>query len=297
MKYSDLICFDPIEREDIIKLTDTNDTAKAEKLVKSYVMSEHMAAQIHAHMLSQFKFEDAVNNKGVFLVGNYGTGKSHLMSVISAVASDEKYLASMQNQQFAEKAKPIAGRFEVLRIEIGSVKTPLRDIVFSMVQQDFNSRGLTFEYPREDVIVNNMGTLETMMKKFGTKYPEKGYLIVVDEFLDFLGSKDEIAVRYDLGFMRELGEMVKSSKLRLIFGVQERLFENPRFSFVSQSINRIRDRFDQLVISKEDTAFVVSERILKKTDKQKAIIREHLQQFILDGNFKFYMSFKKRRRF
>ena len=117
------------------------------------------------------------------------------------------------------------------------------------------------------------------MQIFSCKYQDKGYLLVVDEFLDFLGGKDDHAVRLDLGFMRELGEIVKESRFRVIFGVQEKLFDNPAFSFVSQTINRVRDRFEQVIIRKEDTAYVVSERILKKTDEQKAIIRDHLQKF------------------
>ena len=61
--------------------------------------------------------------------------------------------------------------------------------------------------------------------------------------------------------------------------MQEKLFDNPNFSFVSQTLNRVKDRFEQVVIRKEDTAYVVSERILKKTSDQKALIREHLQKF------------------
>ena len=118
-----------------------------------------------------------------------------------------------------------------------------------------------------------------MMQLFASKYPDKGYLIAVDEFLDFLGGKDDHAVRLDLGFIRELGEIVKESRLRVIFGVQEKLYDNPSFSFVSQTMSRVRDRFEQVVIRKEDTAYVVSERILKKTDEQKAIIRDHLLKF------------------
>jgi hypothetical protein len=55
-----------------------------------------------------------------------------------------------------------------------------------------------------------------MMQLFSSKYPDKGYLLVVDEFLDFLGGKDDHAVRLDLGFMRELGEIVKESRFRVI---------------------------------------------------------------------------------
>ena len=277
MKYKELIDFEPIES--VIQLTSSNDRNEAVSLVKSYVMSGNMAGQLENNMLSQLSLDDVVDNKGVLLVGNYGTGKSHLMSVVSAVASDAENLGHLRNKGFAEKAKQIAGRFEVLRIEIGAVTTPLREIILSKVRADFADRGLKFDYPDAASIVNNKEALMKMMGLFAEKYQEKGYLIVVDEFLDFLGGKKEHDVRLDLGFMREIGEFVKDSRLRVIFGVQEKLYDNPRFSFVSQTLNRVRDRFEQVVIRKEDTAYVVSERILKKTDAQKAAIREHLQKF------------------
>ena len=116
MKYSDLISFDPIES--VIQLTAADDSSEAVKRVKSYVMSDSMAGQIKNNMLSQLSLDDVVDNKGVLLVGNYGTGKSHLMSVISAIALDATNLAHLRNQNFAEDAKDIAGRFEVVRIEI-----------------------------------------------------------------------------------------------------------------------------------------------------------------------------------
>ena len=92
MKYSELIKFDPIES--VIQLTAANDSNEAVNLVKSYVMSDGMAEQIKRNMLSQLSLDDVVDNKGVLLVGNYGTGKSHLMSVISAnVESIDRALA------------------------------------------------------------------------------------------------------------------------------------------------------------------------------------------------------------
>ena len=44
-------------------------------------------------------------------------------------------------------------------------------------------------------------------------------------------------------------------------------------------IRRVKDRFEQLRIVRQDVAFVVAERLLTKTDEQKARIREHLQKF------------------
>lgn len=277
MKYSDLISFNPIES--IIQLTSANDLDEEAKLVKSYVMSDDMAEKISLNMLSQLKLEEVVDNKGVLLVGNYGTGKSHLMSLVSAVARNADYLPMVQNQRFALDAECIAGQFEVLRIEIGASQMSLRNIILNKVQQDFTARGLPFSFPDERDIINNKDVLLNMMEIFARKYGERGYLIVVDEFLDYLGGRKEQEVKLDLGFMRELGEIIKSSRLRAIFGVQEKLFDNPNFSFVSQTLNRVKDRFEQVVIRKEDTAYVVSERILKKTSDQKALIREHLQKF------------------
>lgn len=277
MKYSQLISFDPIES--IIQLTQANDREKEENLVRTYVMSGDMADKLKNNMLSQLRLDEIVDNKGVLLVGNYGTGKSHLMSLISAVAREADYLDKVQNRQFAADAACIAGQFEVLRIEIGAVQMSLRNIILNKVKQDFADRGLDFTFPDEREIITNKDVLLKMMETFAGKYAERGYLIVVDEFLDYLGGRKEQEVKLDLGFMRELGEIVKSSRLRVIFGVQEKLFDNPNFSFVSQTLNRVKDRFEQVIIRKEDTAYVVSERILKKTPEQKAIIREHLQKF------------------
>ena len=72
MKYSELIQFDPIVT--VIELKSADDSAKAKELVRSYVMSDNMADLVSAKILSQLGLEDVVDNKGVLLVGNYGTG-------------------------------------------------------------------------------------------------------------------------------------------------------------------------------------------------------------------------------
>ena len=88
-------------------------------------MSDHMAESLQAPVLDQLQMEEVVDNKGVLIVGNYGTGKSHLLSVFSSIAVDAENVRYLQNKQFAELVNPIAGRFEVLRIEIDGVVVPL----------------------------------------------------------------------------------------------------------------------------------------------------------------------------
>lgn len=277
MKYRDLIQFDPIES--VIVLRSADDSDKAAELVRSYVMSDDMAELISVKILSQLRFE-GTDNKGVLLVGNYGTGKSHLMSVVSAVASSEEMLPKAQNERFRLDAAPIAGKFEVLRIEIGSTKMSLRNIIATSISKDFEDRGLSFSFPDEESTPNNKDVLVDMMAVFAEKYgDDRGYLIVVDELLDYLKSRKYTDLMRDLGFLREIGEIIKSTRFRFISGVQEALFDNATFTQVSQSLLKMKDRFEQVLIRSEDIAYVVKERVLSKTKEQKAVIREHLQQF------------------
>lgn len=148
MKYSDLISFHPIE--DVIQLVTADDKNKAREYVKTYVMSDTMAESLQAPVIDQLQMDEVVDNKGVLIVGNYGTGKSHLMSVISAIATDADNVQYLQNKKFAEQVKPIAGKFEVLRIEIGGVVMPLYDVIMGYVQEDFEKRGIDFDVPEYD---------------------------------------------------------------------------------------------------------------------------------------------------
>lgn len=277
MKYSELINFNPIET--IIELKSADDEKKARGLVQTYVMSDEMADKLDYGLLSQLKLDEVVDNKGVLIVGNYGTGKSHLMSLVSAAANNEEYLKHIKNEKFAGYIKPIAGRFEVLRIELGAVDNNLRDIIFKEIEDDLAKRGIEYKFPDSKTLTNNKVALEAMMRAFESKHANKGYLLVIDELLDYLRTRKEQEIMLDLGFLREVGEFIKTSRFRLICGVQEQLFDNPTFSFVSDTMSKIKDRFEQVIIRKEDTAYVVSERILNKTPEQKAKIREHLLPF------------------
>ena len=278
MKYRDLIQFDPIES--VIVLRSADDRKKAEELVTSYVMSNNMAELISAKILSQLQLENVVDNKGILLVGNYGTGKSHLMSVVSSVAENEELLPLVQNEQFKKDANCIAGKFEVLRIEIGSTTMSLRNIIVSNIEQDLKKRGIAFKFPDVSTITNNKDSLIDMMSAFAEKYgDERGYLVVVDELLDYLRTRKDTELMTDLGFMREIGEIIKSTRFRFISGVQEALFDNSAFRQVSSSLLKMKDRFEQVLIRSEDIAYVAQQRVLRKSAKQKAMIREHLQKF------------------
>ena len=144
MKYSDLISFDPLET--VIQLKDSNDEQKARDLIKTFVMSEDLAKRYSDIVIQQIQFEQPVDNKGILIVGNYGSGKSHLMSVISSIAEYTGIFTELQNEDAKEQSKKINGKFKVLRIEIGSVTTPLRDIICSEIEKFLQGEGIDFKF-------------------------------------------------------------------------------------------------------------------------------------------------------
>ena len=277
MKYSELISFKPIEST--IQLLETAEKSAARDAVSTYVMSDTMAEGMKAPVIDQLQMEEVVDNKAVMVVGNFGTGKSHLMSVIAAVATDAENLNYLQNKNFAADMQVIAGKFEVLRMKVDGLTMPLREIIMGEIEDDFASKGIDYEMPNLDSVRDNSRIIKEAMTKFQSKYPDKGYLIVIDELLSYLTSRDERQIVLDLAFLQSMAEMCSKSKLRVICGVQEKVFDNPRFSFVSETLKKVGDRFTQIIITKEATAYVVSERILKKTPEQKAMIRSHLEKF------------------
>jgi DNA replication protein DnaC len=82
VKYRDLIQFDPVE--DIIQLRTADRFEEAKKLVETYVISDLMADKLTEVIFKHLQYEMPFDTKGILIVGNYGTGKSHLMSVVSA---------------------------------------------------------------------------------------------------------------------------------------------------------------------------------------------------------------------
>ena len=277
MKYSDLIQFEPIES--VIQLREADEAADARRLVETFVISDRMAELLTDLVFPQLQFEKPADNKGLLIVGNYGTGKSHLMALISAIAEHAELASAATNGSVAEQAVSVAGRFQVIRAEIGSTTMTLRDIVCDSIEERLGDLGVDYQFPAAGEVTNSKDAFVEMMAVFEETYPKQGLLLVLDELLDYLRTRDEQELILDLNFLREVGEICKSTRFRFISGVQESLFDTPRFQFVAETLRRVRDRFEQVRIAREDVAYVVSQRLLKKTPEQAGKIREHLTQF------------------
>ena len=287
LKYRDLIQFEPIDL--IVQLRDAGRPDEAQKLVATYVISDDMAQRITKLLVPQLSFDADIEHKGVLIVGNYGTGKSHLMSVLSLVAEDAAIAPLLRHPQVAAAVAPIAGRFKVLRVEIGGMEMPLRQFLTHHLERFLDSLGVSYVFPPADQELDFKESFEAMMAAFHERYPDQGLLVVVDEFLEYLQSRRDHELVRDLGILRQIGELAKHLKFRFVAGVQEAIFDSVRFQHVADSMRRVNERFTQILIDRQDVSFVVSARLLKKTADQVVKIRAYLTPFA-----KYYGSMNER---
>lgn len=277
MKYRDLIAFEPIDSVKVLR--DAEELEAARRDVETLVVSPRLAEQLTDVILPNLDLDNAPDAKGMLVVANYGTGKTHLMSVVSSMLEHAELAELVQSEAVREAAAPVAGRYQVIRAEIGATTMGLRDIITTELSDGLRRLGVDFGFPDLSEVTNTKRSLEEMMAAFEAVHGDQGLLFVLDEMLDYLASRRDNELRVDLAVLREIGEICKSTRFRFIGGVQEAIFDNPRFASAADAVIRVRERFTQMRISREDIAFVVQERLLRKTAEQKAKIREHLLPF------------------
>jgi hypothetical protein len=280
VKYADLLQpAEPLETVKQIRASDTLEAATRD--VETFVISDRMADQLSNIIIPALRY-DAMGDtkkKGVFIVATYGTGKTHLMSLIAGVAEHAILRGALKHPEVAEAAEPIIGRFRVVRFDIGATSLPLRDIVATELERGLGHLGVDFSFPDWSKVTNSKDAFVDMMAAFEAVHPDHGLLFVLDELLDYLRGRRDGELVHDLAFLREVGEIAASTRFRLIAGLQEAIFDNPRFAGVADTIRRVRDRFEQVRIAKEDVAFVVERRLLNKDATQRDNTAKHLQGF------------------
>lgn len=277
MKYGELIDFEPID--EIKELRRADDPDQAREDVRTYVISELMADRLCNLVFPALEFGRGADRKCLLVVATYGTGKTHLMSVIAGIAENADLLPDLTEASVTDAAKVVAGTYKVIREEIGYTTMSLRDVLCGYLEDHLAEMGVTYKFPSPDKVRNSKDALAEMMAAFEAKYPDKGLLLIIDELLDFLRKRRDTDLIYDLTFLRELGEFARGSRFQFIGGIQEALFDNPRFESVADAIRRVRDRYQQVSIARSDVAFVVKNRLLRKTVAQRDQIADHLRKF------------------
>lgn len=277
MKYSELIQFEPIN--EVVKFERLSSDDYRKSLVRNFVFSQTYEKTIIPQLCKNLDYTASYDTYGLQIVGNYGTGKSHLMSLFSLVAEDESLLPLVQNESARKVLGNIAGKYKIIRFELGS-DDELWRLVCYQIDKQLSEWGVNYSIMNDTTPDGYTEKLKRMMAQFENAFPDKGLMIVIDEMLSYLkGRSGSDKLNRDLAVLQALGQVSDHSKFRMVFGVQELIYNSPEFGFASDMLNKVNDRFRQIEITKQDVQFVVQQRLLRKTDGQKNTIRQHLEHF------------------
>lgn len=278
MKYKDLLNFEPIT--EVIKFSRTNEDENYQKsLIKTFVFSKAFKDTLIPLMVSNIDFNNTKESFGLQIVGNYGTGKSHLMSLVSLIAEDEELVELVKEPEAKEELKTIAGKFKVLRFELGNTQS-LWEVITYHVEAYLKDLGINFSFDAHGAMPYS-GKIKLMMAEFEEKFPNKGFLIVIDEMLAYLkGRSSADKLNQDLAVLQAMGQACDRSKFKFMFGVQEMIYHSPEFQFAAKMLQQVSDRYKDIMITKEDVAFIVKNRLLSKNEHQKQLIKDHLDPFL-----------------
>ena len=275
MKYADLFTLNPIES--VIQIDKADKKTEAIQLVERFVITPSLGEAIENVALPQLDFESGVEGKGIFVVGNYGTGKSHVMSFLSVLAEDAGKLQYVKDEAWKPKLERFAGKYRVRRCEIGGSTMNLYQIVAEQLQLLAKSCGFTFTFKDQSQVSNVKTEFARFMEEFDAVSPGKGVLLIIDEMLHFLQSRPtDNEFILDLSVLQMLGEFSNGSRFVFMAGVQQSLFNNPRFNHVAQDINRVKQRYYDFVIDSKGVAQLIEQYLFQKNAAQKAQIRELL---------------------
>jgi hypothetical protein len=277
MKYKELLNFEPIT--EVVKFSRTNETDYQNSLVKTFVFSETFKNHLIPLIVRNLNFNQSGETFGIQVVGNYGTGKSHLMSLVSLIAENESLIDFLNDEKAKNELKEIAGKFKVLRFELGNTES-LWEVVTFQIENYLNGLGVKFSFEGHGP-KPYFEKLQLMMSEFEDKFPNKGFLIVVDEMLAYLkGRSTPDKLGQDLQVLQALGQACDSAKFKFIFGVQEMIYHSSEFQFAAEMLQKVNDRYKDIMITKEDVAFIVKNRLLRKDEHQKQKIKDHLDSFL-----------------
>src|SRR5579871_625985 len=276
MKYGDLFTLNPIET--VIQLERADRKSEAKRLVDTFVITPSLGETIETVALPQLDFESGAEGKGIFVVGNYGTGKSHVMSFLSIIAEDGSYLASVRDTAWRTKLECFAGKYKVKRCELGGTMMNLYQIVAEQLQQLAASCGFIFTFRDQREVSNVKDEFERYMMEFDKTCPGKGALLIIDELLEFLKTRNDMDLVLDLAVLRSLGEYCNGSRFALMAGIQELLFNNPRFNHIADDVNRVRQRFHDFIIDNKGVKQLIEQHLFQKNESQRQTIRDLLMK-------------------
>ncbi|MEW6416888.1 MAG: DUF6079 family protein [Nitrospirota bacterium] len=251
----------------VIELDDAD--SDPEGIISNFVFTEEVEESLRIVL----KRIDDSKGCGIFIKGNFGSGKSHFLSYLYLLLKEKNTL----NLPFLDDY-PWIKAGDINAVKVSLVKYPA-------------SQNL------EDIILTSLGYKGSVLNREETF---KGILnrdtvIIIDELSEFLRSKPTPSAFYeDTRFLQFIGEFSFHHPLWIVASLQEWIEETGHIS--ASTFNRIKDRYPIRVnLTSSHIEDIIDKRIVLKKEGSEEVIEgvfSELKKYYPDLSLKFE-EFKK----
>ena len=263
--------------KDVVDIdTDLKEADLQKELISSYIISEGLEQQI----IDFFDNLSKPNHKAVKIIGNYGSGKSHLIAFLVSIINNENYRSLIKNAKVRKAAEKISRKFFTVQFELQPVDVDLSFFFFRELEKQIKQAyGIEIPKLTKDTI-NFKDHLAEIIEILKAKDPSKGLMVIVDEVSDFLQAKQSFQIKRDFQFLRVVAQVCQDQDMLLAISMQEDIYSSPKLSDIAGDEARISERFQNIIIRREAVKQVIAQRIVSKTKQQHIEIEQKLKPFI-----------------
>ena len=263
--------------KDVIDIdTDLEQVDSQKELISSFIISEGLERQI----IDFFDNLKKPNHRAVKIIGNYGSGKSHLIAFLVSVINNPSLRELIKNQKVKKISDEIERSFYTVQFELQPVDVDLSFFFFKELEKQIQ-RTYGIDIPKlTSDIIDYKEHLANIIETLKSNDSSKGLLVVVDEVSDFLQAKESFKIKRDFQFLRVVAQVCQAHDIILAISMQEDIYSSPKLINIASDEDRISHRFQNISIRKEAVKKVIAQRIVPKTKEQKIQIAEALKPFI-----------------
>jgi hypothetical protein len=268
--------FDFHEIKDVIDIdTDLKKDDLQRELISSYIISEGLEQQI----VDFYDNLKTPNHKAVKILGNYGSGKSHLIAFLVSSITRPELRNLIANTRVKEASKDVNRKFLTVQFELQAQHLDLSYIFFRRVESNLKSV-YNIDIPKYHTdIIDFKEHLTNIIDTIKSTDPALGLLVVIDEVSDFLSTKPVHEMVRDFQFIRAIAQVCQSEDFLLVTSMQEDVYTSGKFKHIAAQAGRIDQRFQNIIIRRETVHQVISQRIVPKSANQKAEIEAKLKPY------------------
>jgi hypothetical protein len=261
------------EIKTVIQLKDLERADLRRMILDSFVVT----AEVSKSLGMVLKSLAGPEGRGAFLKGNFGSGKSHFLGMLSLLLRQPESWASLvQQEPSLENLRGDLTAKKFLVVEISLIEHRgtefLEDIFLKEIFRELSLRmGRSFEGKE-----SRKETFEEIRKAM-VRLGFSGLVLLVDELSEFLRSKaDAHAYREDIRFLQYLGEEASFFPLWVVASLQEWIEETGEIS--QDAFNKIKDRYPiRLTLGRAHIEELVSHRLIRHRQGAQEEIRKIFQ--------------------